>query len=81
MSRETISRISDTVLEEMNDWSVRPSDSNYRAVFIDAIVVNVRDGQVANRPFYAVIGVTLAGEREHPRAMGRHRRGGREVLK
>jgi transposase-like protein len=27
-------------------------------------VVKVRDGQVANRPFYAAIGVTLAGERD-----------------
>jgi transposase-like protein len=33
-------------------------------VFIDAIVVKVRDGQVANRPFYAAIGVTLDGERD-----------------
>jgi transposase-like protein len=34
------------------------------AVFIDAIVVKVRDGQVANRPFYGAIGVTPAGERD-----------------
>jgi putative transposase len=34
------------------------------AVFIDAIVVKVRDGQVANRPFYAAIGVTLAGDKD-----------------
>ena len=33
-------------------------------MFIDAIVVKVRDGQVANRPFYAAIGVTLDGERD-----------------
>ncbi len=38
--------------------------SVYVAAFIDAIVVKVRDGQVANRPFYAAIGVTLAGERD-----------------
>jgi len=34
------------------------------AIFIDAIVVKVRDGQVGNRPFYAAIGVSLAGERD-----------------
>jgi len=39
-------------------------DETYAAIFIDAIVVKVRDGQVANRPFYAAIGVTLAGERD-----------------
>jgi putative transposase len=33
----------------------------YAAIFVDAIVVKVRDGQVANRPVYAAIGVTLEG--------------------
>jgi transposase-like protein len=64
VSKETISRITDKVIEEMNDWSVRPLDSTYAAIFIDAIVVKVRDGQVANRPFYAAIGVSLDGERD-----------------
>ncbi len=64
VSKETISRITDTVIEEMNDWAVRPLDETYPAIFIDAIVVKVRDGQVANRPFYAAIGVTLSGERD-----------------
>jgi putative transposase len=64
VSKETVSRITDKVIEEMNDWTVRPLDAVYAAVFIDAIVVKVRDGQVANRPFYAAIGVTLAGERD-----------------
>ncbi|MQA81886.1 MAG: IS256 family transposase, partial [Streptosporangiales bacterium] len=39
VSKETISRITDKVIEEMQDWSVRPLDSTYAAVFIDAIVV------------------------------------------
>src|SRR3954466_7205354 len=64
VSKETISRITDKVVEEMNDWAARPLDEIYAAVFIDAIVVKVRDGQVANRPFYAAIGVTLGGERD-----------------
>jgi putative transposase len=64
VSKETISRITDKVLEEMQEWVARPLESTYAAVFIDAIVVKVRDGQVANRPFYAAIGVTLAGERD-----------------
>jgi transposase-like protein len=64
VSKETISRITDKVIEEMNEWAVRPLDEVYAAIFIDAIVVKVRDGQVANRPFYAAIGVTLGGERD-----------------
>jgi putative transposase len=64
VSKETISRITDKVIEEMQDWAVRPLDGVYAAVFIDAIVVKVRDGQVANRPIYAAIGVTLEGEKD-----------------
>ncbi|MBM0280157.1 IS256 family transposase [Micromonospora tarensis] len=64
VSKETISRITDRGIEEMTDWSHRPLDEIYAAVFIDAIVVKVRDGQVANRPFYAAIGVTLDGDKD-----------------
>lgn len=64
VSKETISRITDTVIEEMQAWQGRPLDEVYAAVFIDAIVVKVRDGQVANRPVYAAIGVTLAGDKD-----------------
>ena len=64
VSKETVSRITDRVIEEMQGWQARPLDEIYAAVFIDAIVVKVRDGQVANRPVYAAIGVTLAGEKD-----------------
>src|ERR1700734_734311 len=64
VSKETISRITDRVIEEMQSWQARPLDEIYAAIFIDAIVVKVRDGQVANRPVYAAIGVTLAGEKD-----------------
>lgn len=64
VSKETISRITDKVVAEMQDWASRPLDVVYAAVFIDAIVVKVRDGQVANRPFYAAIGVTVDGRKD-----------------
>nr|WP_091512969.1 IS256 family transposase [Amycolatopsis sacchari] len=64
VSKETISRITDKVVAEMQDWASRPLDAVYAAVFIDAIVVKVRDGQVANRPFYAAIGVTVDGRKD-----------------
>ena len=46
VSKDTISRITDTVLEEMTDWLHRPLDRVYPVVFVDAIVVKVRDGGV-----------------------------------
>ena len=61
VSKETVSRITDKVVAVMNDWASRPLDAVYAAVFIDAIHVKVRDGQVANRPVYAAIGVTVDG--------------------
>ena len=64
VSKETISRITDKVVEEMQAWQARPLDAVYAAVFIDAIVVKIRDGQVANRPVYAAIGVTLDGGKD-----------------
>ncbi len=64
VSKETISRITDKVIEEMQDWSARSLDEVYAAIFIDAIVVKIRDGQVANRPIYAAIGVSLDGHRD-----------------
>ena len=64
VSKETVSRITDKVIEEMQTWATRPLEEIYAAIFIDAIMVKVRDGQVANRPIYAAIGVTLAGEKD-----------------
>jgi putative transposase len=64
VSRDTISRITDRILEEMSDWQNRPLDRVYPVVFIDALVVKIRDGQVTNRPVYTAIGVTVDGERD-----------------
>ncbi|MDX6201104.1 MAG: putative transposase, partial [Frankiales bacterium] len=64
VGKDTISRITDAVLEAMTEWQNRPLDRVYPVVFIDAIVVKVRDGQVVNRPFYVAIGVTVNGERD-----------------
>jgi len=69
VSKETISRITDKVIEEMNDWSVRPLDEIYAAVFIGAIVVKrswsrSAMGRSLNRPIYAAIGVSLDGDRD-----------------
>jgi len=47
--KQTISRISDKVIEEMNGWSARPLGEIYAAVFIDAISLKIRDGQVTKR--------------------------------
>jgi transposase-like protein len=64
VSRETISKITDAVLPDMVAWQSRPLERVYPVLLIDAIVVKVRDSQVANRPVYVAIGVDLDGERD-----------------
>ena len=64
VSKETISRITESVVAQMQEWASRPLDEAYVAVFIDAIMVKVRDGQVANRPVYAAIGVSVDGRKD-----------------
>ena len=64
VSKEMVSRITDRVVEEMTEWCNRPLESVYPVVFIDAIHVKVRDGQVTNKAFYVAIGVTVDGQRD-----------------
>ena len=64
VSKDTISRITDKVIEEMTEWRNRPLDRVYPVVFIDAINVKIRDGQVSNRPVHAAVGVSCGGERD-----------------
>jgi transposase-like protein len=64
VSKDTISRITDLVIDEMAEWCARPLDAVYPVIFIDALVVKIRDGQVTNRPIYVVVGVTVNGERD-----------------
>jgi transposase-like protein len=61
VSKTTISTITDRVMDGMGEWQNRPLDP---VVFIDAINVKVRDGNVANRPIYIALGVTVDGTRD-----------------
>jgi len=64
VSKETISTITDRVLDGMSEWQNRPLDAVYPVLFIDAIHVKIRDGQVANRPIYVALAVTVDGHRD-----------------
>ena len=64
LSPATVSAITDAVLEEVKAWQSRPLDPVYAVVFLDAIVVKVRDNQVVqNKPAYIAIGVDADGEK------------------
>ena len=61
VSPDLISRVTDGVLEELAEWQARPLDAVYPVIFIDALMVKIRDGVVANRPVYLAIGIDCEG--------------------
>src|ERR1700704_5434800 len=64
VSKQTISTITDRVIEGMAEWQSRPLDAVYPVIFIDAVNVKIRDGNVANRPIYIALAVTVEGTRD-----------------
>ncbi|MBV9140480.1 MAG: IS256 family transposase [Pseudonocardiales bacterium] len=64
VSKQTISTITDRVLEGMAVWQNRPLDPVYPVIFIDCVNVKIRDGNVANRPIYVALAVTVEGHRD-----------------
>ena len=62
LSHETISKITDSVAEEVKAWQARPLEEIYPIIYLDALVVKVRDGhQVRNRAAHIAVGVDLDG--------------------
>jgi putative transposase len=65
VGHDLISRVTDAVLDELREWQARPLEDVYPIVFLDAMIVKVRDaGAVRNKACYVAIGVTLDGERD-----------------
>ncbi|GJF01722.1 IS256 family transposase [Pseudonocardia sp. D17] len=62
LSHDTISKITDSVLEEVKVWQSRPLEEIYPIVYLDALMIKVRDGhQVRNRAAHIAVGVDLDG--------------------
>jgi putative transposase len=62
LSHETISNITDAVLEEVKAWQIRPLEEIYPIIYLDALVVKVRDGhQVRNKAAHIAVGVDMEG--------------------
>jgi len=65
VGHDLISRVTDAVLEDVRHWQARPLEDLYPILFLDALVVKVRDGgPVRNKACYVAIGVNLEGERD-----------------
>lgn len=65
VSAPLISRITDSVIEQVVEWQSRPLDSVYPIVYLDCIVLKIRqDKRVINKAVYLALGVNMEGHKE-----------------
>ena len=65
VSHTLISNVTEAVEQERKAWQNRSLDAVYPIVYLDAIVVKVRqDGRVINKAIHLALGVNLAGHKE-----------------
>ncbi len=65
VSAPLISKVTDAVIEQVVEWQARPLDAVYPIVYLDCIVVKIRqDKQVINKAIYLALGVNMEGHKE-----------------
>jgi putative transposase len=65
VGRDLISRVTDAVMDDARAWQSRPLDDVYPVVFLDALVLKIRDGgSVQRRACYLALAINMDGERE-----------------
>ena len=65
VGRDLISRVTDAVIDDVREWGKRPLEDIYPIVFLDCMVLKIREGgSVQRRALYLALGVTLEGERD-----------------
>jgi len=65
VSASLISKVTNAVIEEVIQWQSRPLDAVYPIVYLDCIVVKIRqDKQVINKAIYLALGVNVEGHKE-----------------
>jgi len=65
VGRDLISRVTDAVMEDARAWQQRPLDDVYPVVFLDCMVLKIREGgSVQRRACYLALGVRVNGERD-----------------
>tara|TARA_B100000809_G_scaffold214427_1_gene219194 strand:+ start:316 stop:540 length:225 start_codon:yes stop_codon:yes gene_type:complete len=65
ISPTLISRVTNAVIEQVIEWQARPLDSVYPIVYLDCLVVKIRqDKHVINKAIYLTLGVNIEGHKE-----------------
>jgi len=65
VGRELISKVTDAVMDDARAWATRPLEDVYPVIFLDALVLKIREGgSVQRRACYLALGITLEGDRD-----------------
>jgi putative transposase len=65
ISATLISNVTNEVIEEVKAWQNRPLDKLYPIVYLDALVIKVReDKRIINKAFYLALGINIEGQKE-----------------
>ena len=65
VGRELISKVTDAVMDDARAWAARPLEDVYPVIFLDALVLKIREGgTVQRRACYLALGITLEGDRD-----------------
>jgi putative transposase len=65
VGRELISKVTDAVMDDVREWAKRPLEDVYPIVFLDCLVLKIREGgSVQRRACYLALGVTVDGDRD-----------------
>jgi len=65
VSPTLVSKVTDKVLEQITEWQARPLDSIYPIVYLDCIVIKIRDNmRVINKSIYLALGVNMDGKKD-----------------
>ena len=65
VGRDLITKVTDAVMDDVRAWAQRPLEDVYPVIFLDAMVLKVREGgTVQRKACYLALGVTVEGERD-----------------
>jgi len=65
VSATLISKVTERVLEQITSWQARPLDAIYPIVYLDCIVIKIRENQtVINKAVYLALGVNMDGHKD-----------------
>ena len=65
VSPALVSKVTDAVMEQVVEWQNRPLDAIYPIVYLDCIVLKVRqDSRVINKSVFLALGINIEGQKE-----------------